>query len=299
MCYNTLSSNNSYQGEQKMRIKKLQITTDAPKEYTFPASQNICLIIGRDSFETLDTIRILLGDQTLNKASSADFALHADVEIDGKSYSVCCIQSKDESRIAVNFQPYSTKFSLSDTNEYLSKIKSSDRSNVLDLHSTCKNDLLLSESDRVLHQIDEFILQNSQNNDRRPLFIYGALEHLDEAVDLSSLLNKISALKKQVFIAVEDKDLTRGINLPFVCSINTHTSPKTSWQELNVGDTYDGFYTVITCPICESKTLDNYWICPCCNWEYDGAAHDSYSSCNRTTPAKYRKHYKASQRRKG
>ena len=280
-----------------MRIKMLQITTDVPQEHTFSFSQNVCLIIGRNSFEALDTIRILLGDQTPNKANSVGFALQADVEVDGKSYGVCYTQSKDESRIAVNFQPYSTKFSLSDTNEYLSKIKGFGKSNVLDVHQTCKNDLFLSESDYVLRQIDEFILQNSQNNDKLPLFIYGALERLDESFDLSLLLCKLNTLKRQVFISVEDQDLAHGIDLPFVCLVNTDVSAKKPWQELNVGDIYDSFYTVITCPICESKTLDNYWICPCCNWEYDGTAHDSYSSCNGTTPAKYRKHYKASQKR--
>ena len=29
-------------------------------------------------------------------------------------------------------------------------------------------------------------------------------------------------------------------------------------------------YKIIRCPICRHETLDNHFICPTCNWEYDG-----------------------------
>ena len=28
-------------------------------------------------------------------------------------------------------------------------------------------------------------------------------------------------------------------------------------------------YNIVTCPICGKETLDNHFICPECNWEYD------------------------------
>ena len=29
-------------------------------------------------------------------------------------------------------------------------------------------------------------------------------------------------------------------------------------------------YKVVNCPVCGNETLDNHFICPHCNWEYDG-----------------------------
>lgn len=29
-------------------------------------------------------------------------------------------------------------------------------------------------------------------------------------------------------------------------------------------------YKIVKCPVCGNETLDNHFICPTCNWEYDG-----------------------------
>ena len=43
-------------------------------------------------------------------------------------------------------------------------------------------------------------------------------------------------------------------------------------------------FGIVTCPICGNETLDNYYICPHCNWEYDGKTEDDeYSSANGDT----------------
>lgn len=42
-------------------------------------------------------------------------------------------------------------------------------------------------------------------------------------------------------------------------------------------------YKVIRCPICRKETLDNHFICPTCNWEYDESVVDNesfYSEAN-------------------
>lgn len=42
-------------------------------------------------------------------------------------------------------------------------------------------------------------------------------------------------------------------------------------------------YNIICCPICRHETLDNHFICPTCNWEYDESVVDndsSYSEAN-------------------
>lgn len=54
-------------------------------------------------------------------------------------------------------------------------------------------------------------------------------------------------------------------------------------------------YTIVKCPICGEPTLDSFWICDNCNWEFDGAVlPEHYSSANHCTVAEYRKRYQAS-----
>ena len=53
-----------------------------------------------------------------------------------------------------------------------------------------------------------------------------------------------------------------------------------------------GMYTIVTCPVCGRETLDMYWICRHCGWEYDGTKkEDEYSSANHATVKEYRETY--------
>lgn len=41
---------------------------------------------------------------------------------------------------------------------------------------------------------------------------------------------------------------------------------------MNIRDTEEfksGFFKIVTCPICGEETLNMYWICKNCFWEYD------------------------------
>lgn len=52
-------------------------------------------------------------------------------------------------------------------------------------------------------------------------------------------------------------------------------------------------YNIVKCPICGKETLDNYWICENCGWEYDGTILDEqYSFVNNSTIKEY-KYYHA------
>lgn len=51
-------------------------------------------------------------------------------------------------------------------------------------------------------------------------------------------------------------------------------------------------YNIVTCPICGHETLDNYWICEHCDWEYDGTTSDEqYSAVNNSTVGEYKEQY--------
>lgn len=51
-------------------------------------------------------------------------------------------------------------------------------------------------------------------------------------------------------------------------------------------------YAVVSCPVCERETLDSYWICECCGWEYDGVTDENgFSAANGATVGEYRMEY--------
>ena len=40
-------------------------------------------------------------------------------------------------------------------------------------------------------------------------------------------------------------------------------------------------FKIVTCPVCGKETLDSHFICPHCEWEYDGTTHElEISSAN-------------------
>lgn len=51
-------------------------------------------------------------------------------------------------------------------------------------------------------------------------------------------------------------------------------------------------FKIVICPICKNETLDDFFICQHCGWEYDGTTKDEdYSAANKATVAEYRVEY--------
>ena len=63
-------------------------------------------------------------------------------------------------------------------------------------------------------------------------------------------------------------------------------------QLKNTEEYKTGYFTIVKCPICGKHTLDMFYICPECGWEYDGAyIPNHYSSANECSVAEYRNKY--------
>lgn len=63
----------------------------------------------------------------------------------------------------------------------------------------------------------------------------------------------------------------------------TPFDPRTTREYRELG------FKIVTCPVCGKETLDDYFICPNCGWEYDGiTAEDVYSSSNKATISAHR-----------
>ena len=171
-----------------MKINNLQITSATSLDLAFTTIAPICVLRGHYSDLALDLIRELIGDYGVqnnpDRIDDGRFVIHSDIEIDNKSYNVCYIRNADfmgDNRLAVNFEPNSIRFSEDDTREFVDKCNERDVDN---------HNVLIKTADIA------------SCADDRPIFIYDYFDRLDEAIDITPILNKLSSLGRQVFIAV-------------------------------------------------------------------------------------------------
>ena len=191
-----------------MKITQLQITSSA-LDLEFSPNAPVCVLCGRYSDLALDLIRATLDNHTTLQVpkhiDDGQFVIHADIEMDGKSYAVCSIRNMDykgDSRIAVNFGDNSTNFSLFDTYELVGKLeeRNKDESNVFDIKKY-KTDICLSEGDRLVAGFEQFCGQLRADDDR-PIFIPGFFDRIDEATEIGTYLDALASLGRQVFVSV-------------------------------------------------------------------------------------------------
>lgn len=195
-----------------MHLTSLSITSATALNFDLTPSAPVCILRGRHSDLALDLIRELMGDYGAqndpDRVDDGRFVIHADVQMDRKHYTVCYIRNADfmgDCRMAVNFQADATAFSTDDsrtaTREYLDKRaqRNTDCTNVLDA-SRLPPDPRFAETDRRLVAFGQFLEQLP--DDGRPVFLYGFLDRLDAATDISPLLDRLASLGRQVFIAV-------------------------------------------------------------------------------------------------
>ena len=65
-------------------------------------------------------------------------------------------------------------------------------------------------------------------------------------------------------------------------------------EELKKTDEFRKYgFTIVKCPVCGEPTLDRFWVCDNCGWEFDGAMFpDQYSSANGCTVGDYTNRYR-------
>ena len=153
-----------------MKINNLQITSATTFNFDFTSNAPICVLRGRYSDLALDLMREVIGDYCAqndpDRVDDGRFVIHADIETDSKNYTVCYIRNADfmgDNRLAVNFEPNSIRFSEDDTREFIDK---------------CNED------------------------EHSPIFIYDYFDRLDEAIDITPILDGLASLGRQIFISV-------------------------------------------------------------------------------------------------
>jgi hypothetical protein len=112
-----------------MKVTNLNITSATALELDTNLSKPVTVLSGTHSDLALDLIREIIGDynatENPDRIDDGHFVIHADIEMDGKNYSICYIRNADfigDNRIAANFKPNSLEFSIDDTHEFLDKI---------------------------------------------------------------------------------------------------------------------------------------------------------------------------------
>ena len=171
-----------------MKINNIQITSASTLNIEFATTAPICVLHGRYSDLALDLFRELIGDfgaqNDPDRIDDGRFVIHADIEMDNKNYSVCYIRNADfmgDNRLAANFEPNSVHFSEDDTREFADKCNERD---------TDDSNVLIKTANIT------------SRDDDRPIFIYDYFDRLDEAFDITSILDKLASLGRQVFISV-------------------------------------------------------------------------------------------------
>ena len=171
-----------------MKINNLQITSASALDFDLAITAPICILRGHYSDLVLDLTRELIGDYGVqndpDRVDDGRFVIRADIEMDNKNYNVCYIRNADfmgDNRLAVNFEPNSIRFSEDDTREFVDKCNERD---------TDDSNVLIKTADI------------SSCEDDRPIFIYDYFDRLDEAIDITPILDMLSSLGRQVFISV-------------------------------------------------------------------------------------------------
>ena len=171
-----------------MKINNIQITSASTLNTEFTSTAPICALRGRYSDLALDLLRELIGDYGAqndpDRIDDGRFVIHADIEMDNKNYNVCYIRNADfmgDNRLAVNFEPNSIRFSEDDTREFVTKCSERD---------TGDTNVRIKTADI------------SSCEDDRPIFIYDYFDRLDEAIDITPVLDELASLGRQVFISV-------------------------------------------------------------------------------------------------
>ena len=156
-----------------MKINNISITSHTALDFEINVAKPITILRGKHSALALDLMREVLGDRdsVCNPDSIDDgsFIIHADIDIDGKNYSVCYIrnaESSGDNRVAVNFKPNSIEYSEDDTMEFLDKCK----------------------------EID---------SDNRPIFIYPST--MGEKNNITAFIQALSGADRQVFLAIPEE----------------------------------------------------------------------------------------------
>lgn len=171
-----------------MKVNNLLITSASSLNIDLTVTAPVCVLRGRYSELALDLIRELLGDYGAqndpDRVDDGRFVIHAGIEMDNKNYNVCYIRNADflgDNRLAVNFESNSIAFSEDDTRDFAHKCNERGRDN---------SNVLINTADVILC------------DDDRPIFIYDCFDRLDEAIDITPILERLASLGRQIFISV-------------------------------------------------------------------------------------------------
>ena len=191
-----------------MKIKYLHALTadenDFVCEYQLPFSQNksIHVICGKQSDTMLSFLASFLGDYSAFP-SYPTAVLHSEVSLDGCDYRLCVLHEEDGMRLSANFDSENFIHNPKDTTHYVNRIRRLDKEEHSLFLSRQANLPVIprGESTRILFAFESFLTQlEKQKECRKPLYIADLLDCLDESIDLTPLLNRLSALHRQVFL---------------------------------------------------------------------------------------------------
>ena len=192
-----------------MRIREIIIDRGGSEDKAFvnaSLANDICIVSGTDAEEALGYIRAFLGDYggvDVSRAVSVCILL----DWKSKEYDACYIMNADgrgRDRIAVNFTHDGKSFSMEDTEALETLRRGGNPQNVFSSKNAQRQikglSKHLSECERTLYNLFDFLEEHKARRDERPVFIYDLLEKTDESICLCELFEKIAQYGVRAFI---------------------------------------------------------------------------------------------------
>ena len=191
-----------------MKIKDFKTTSHLFPYVSFDSNKPVCVLAGASVF--LHMMRCLLDGEDdgapIEESKERTFVSTVNFEHNEKEYELCGVLCDDQSFfVAVRDGEY---FSEEKTRECLKFLKkqAGDEKNYYCLeHKYYTLENTLSESDYRVANFKSFmdiVKAETENGDRRPIYIFNFFERLDDSVDINPFLDELASLDRQVFVAV-------------------------------------------------------------------------------------------------
>ena len=193
-----------------MKVKSFSTTSSLFPQIELSDDKPICAVVGSSVYLHL-LYELLAGEDAdpIDPEKSVTFRSRVSIELDGKSFELCGVLCDDQSFfMAVDSGGSDRMTVIAETMDCQRRLKMRNigAQNLLSCENPIvKNERCLSESDYRLENLHFFLERlraDSARNDDRPIFLFQILDRIDEAVDITPLLDALASLGRQVFLSV-------------------------------------------------------------------------------------------------
>lgn len=193
-----------------MRIKGFYTTPSIFEGGRFDETKPVCVFSGQPIF--LHMMRCLLDGESdntpIDESKKWTFVSRVTFELDGEDIELCGVLCDDQSFfVGVKDEDHFSAEKTAATLSKLRKLKSDERNSYSFLNKYVENENNLSECDYNIENFNRFIeivKEETAQCDTRPIFIFNFFERLDEETDITTFIDALAAIGRQVFVGISN-----------------------------------------------------------------------------------------------